>query len=152
MFSHLLRASRLATIVCAAATIAAVPATAAAQAPPPPAPAPDSATIAARRAALVSDLRNVATAQEAYFADAVRYARTRAELRGYVSSNGVTLYILVASPTSHSAVAVHRDIPDLTCGIAFGTPHPITGADTDGAVTCRMPDGSLFTPQRPGRR
>jgi hypothetical protein len=104
----------------------------------------DSATVVARRTALVSDLRNVATAQEAYFADHARYARTYRELTGYRTSSGVTLYVAVSSTTSHSAVAVHRDVPDLICGIAFGAPNPVSGEPADGTVTCRMPDGAVF--------
>ena len=48
-------------------------------------------------ATLRSDLRNLVTAQEAYFADHVTYAASLRQLQSYQASPGVTVVILTSS-------------------------------------------------------
>jgi hypothetical protein len=93
---------------------------------------------------LTSDLRNYVTAQEAFFADNVRYAgRIRSlaasEFR-YHASRGVTVVVLTASDRGHSAIAIHDDLPDHVCAIRVGdVPPPLNDAAEEGEATCRRP-------------
>ena len=77
-------------------------------------------------ASMKSDLRNLVTAQEAYFADNVTYASTVSNL-SYNYSAGVTVTISAATGQGWSATASHNSTTK-TCGIYVGiaTP-PITG-------------------------
>lgn len=116
----------------------------------PPTP-PDSLSIAARRAAMISDLRNFVVAQEAYFADNVIYAPRMKDLsRNYRTSAGVSIFILSASKTGHAAIATYRDTIDLVCAVGAGRPNPF-GEGEEGRVICRMPDGTLYPPTGPPR-
>src|SRR5512132_512483 len=79
-------------------------------------------------AAMKSDLRNLVTAQESYFADNVTYATTTSNL-SYNSSAGVTVTVSGATGTGWSATASHNGTSK-TCGIYVGaSTAPITGAN-----------------------
>ena len=114
---------------------------------------PDSVRILRNRVAMVSDLRNLITAQEAYFADHLRYAPRMVDLAPrYTASDGVTIVVLNGAATGHSAIAIHRDSPDLVCAIAIGAnaQNPIADGP-EGAVICRLPDASIYNLRTPGR-
>lgn len=97
------------------------------------------------RAAMKSDLRNLVTAQESYFADYVSYTRafTVDSMRsGYDDSwvpwpsTGVTVTIGVATDRGWSATARHADLGSMVCGIFVGdAPPPIAGA-REGEPMC----------------
>ncbi len=92
----------------------------------------------AYRAAMRSDLRNLATAQESYFADNVTYAASLDALGDYfTTSGGVTIRILAASARGWAGVAVHEQVPDGKCGIYIGdaTP-PFPEVRNEGEVRC----------------
>jgi prepilin-type N-terminal cleavage/methylation domain-containing protein len=57
----------------------------------------------------LSDLRNMVTAEEAYFADKQTYSATTAELTlyGYTPSNNATGSVVGANATSYSMTASH---------------------------------------------
>jgi TonB family protein len=110
-------------------------------------PAPssaDSATVAARRAALKSDLKNYAVSQEAFFADNGHYATSLRDLRKvFQPSAGVIVVMLAASGASHSAIAIDRTMTDLVCALDIGPAGKAAGAfgrSTNGAPVCRGPD------------
>lgn len=90
----------------------------------------------ANAAALRSDLRNLASAQEAYFAENATYTVSTAQL-DLVSTNGVTITINAASASGWSATATHPQSFPLTCAIFSGTvaSHPYP-TDPEGVVTC----------------
>ena len=71
-------------------------------------------------AAMKSDLRNLVTAEEAYFADNTAYTVTAAAMN-YSESAGVTVVIaLVAGPpAAYSATAAHSGTAE-TCAIYLG--------------------------------
>jgi hypothetical protein len=137
-------------VTCAAAM--AIPCDAQSTPPTPPQPPTrlDSVSIAARRAAMISDLRNFVVAQEAYFADNGTYAGRMKDLSNYRTSNGVSVIILSASKTGHTAIATYRDTIDLTCAVGAGRANPF-GEGEEGRVICRMPDGSMYPPASPPR-
>jgi hypothetical protein len=92
----------------------------------------------AYRAALRSDLRNLVTAQEVYFADHLTYAPSLAALGSLFSpSTDVTLTIMASSATGWSAVGVHERRPDARCGIFIGdaTP-PFPEVQNEGEPEC----------------
>jgi type IV pilus assembly protein PilA len=86
-------------------------------------------------AAMKSDLRNMVTAQESYFADYVTYTTSQANLN-YNASTGVTATIGGLSGTGWNATASHNGTTK-TCGIFVGTSTaPITGA-SEGEPKCQ---------------
>ena len=85
-------------------------------------------------ASMKSDLRNLVTAEESYFADNVTYATTTANL-SYNSSAGVTVTVSGATGTGWSATASHNGTTK-TCGIFVGAATaPITGQN-EGEPKC----------------
>ena len=86
-------------------------------------------------ASMKADLRNLITAQEAYFADQTTYATTLSNLQYNVSA-GNTVTIGTATGTGWTATSKNNAVTT-TCGIYVGavTP-PITG-EAEGAPTCQ---------------
>ena len=60
-------------------------------------------------AAAMSDLRNAATAQEAFYTDSQTYTGTTTDLtsRGYTPSSNVTLAVTAHSTSQYTMTAVH---------------------------------------------
>ena len=83
-------------------------------------------------AAMKSDLRNLVTAQEAYFSDYTTYASSTANLTNYNSSTGVTVTIGSGTGTGWSATSSHNATPK-TCSIWIGT---VTGSGNEGEAIC----------------
>ena len=85
-------------------------------------------------AAMKSDLRNLVTAQESYFADQVTYTSSQTGLN-YNASNGVTITIAGVAGTGWNATAAHNGTLK-TCGIYLGTASaPVAGAN-EGEPKC----------------
>ena len=86
-------------------------------------------------ASMKSDLRNLVTAQEAYFADnSSAYASSISNLgtSRYKSSTGVTVTISAGTTTSWAAEASHSGLPSTkTCSISVGG-----GATNEGEPVC----------------
>ncbi len=91
----------------------------------------------ANAAALRSDLRNLASAQEAYFYENARYTTDTTMLK-YRGSPGVVLTIIGATTSGWSVKATHPLSYPLTCtvfvGVVSAPPFP---GDAEGVVTCR---------------
>ena len=86
-------------------------------------------------ASMKSDLRNLVTAQEAYFADNVTYATTTSNLQ-YNSSAGVTVTVAGATGTGWSATATHNATTK-TCGIFVGAATAPISGQTEGTPVCQ---------------
>jgi type IV pilus assembly protein PilA len=85
-------------------------------------------------AAMKSDLRNLVTAQESYFADNVTYTSNSANMN-YSASTGVTVTPGAATGTGWNATAKHNATTK-TCGIFVGgAAAPIAGAN-EGEPKC----------------
>ncbi len=85
-------------------------------------------------AAMKSDLRNLVTAEESYFADNVTYTTSQANMN-YNSSTGVTVTVGTANGTGWNATASHN-ATSKTCGIYVGAAAaPISGAN-EGEPKC----------------
>ena len=74
-------------------------------------------------AAMRSDLRNLETAQEAYYVDNITYAAALADLGTmFLVSPGVTIAIDSASQTGWGGTATHASTP-LSCSVAVTRAH-----------------------------
>jgi type IV pilus assembly protein PilA len=88
-------------------------------------------------ATLKSDLRNLVTAEEAYFADNTTYT-TALSTTQFDASQGVTYLVTTASGTGWAATATHVGLVGATpsgCHIAIGTASSTAGQD-EGAPYC----------------
>jgi type IV pilus assembly protein PilA len=89
-------------------------------------------------ASIKSDLRNLATAQEAYFYDHSTYATDEA-LLNYRRSTGVITDVVSGNAQGWSASAHHPAADPLTCGIAFGNhTNPVEPGTAEGAIGCSI--------------
>jgi type IV pilus assembly protein PilE len=90
-------------------------------------------TAKANVAAAMSDLRNLATAQESYFYTHATYAPTIA-LLGATSSPGITLTVVEATPAGWSATAVRPGNVSVTCALFYGSAVPVPPATVAGQI------------------
>jgi len=90
----------------------------------------------ANAAALKSDLRNLATAQEAYFYDFSAYASSTAQL-SFNKSPGVVLSIVTATRSGWAAIATHPASFPLTCALFQGNVAALPPATVEGLIGCQ---------------
>jgi type IV pilus assembly protein PilA len=88
--------------------------------------------------AMKSDLRNLVTAEEAYFADSTKYTSTVANLKFSVS-NGVNTPAINTGSGWWNATITHTQLTasGAECAIAINTTNPIATADSSGAPACK---------------
>jgi len=84
-----------------------------------------------------SDLRNLATAQEAYAGDATAYyaGSVPSSALVYSPSQGIAVNITEATTTGWAAVASTAKTPR-TCALFAGTAAPPSPATTQGVIAC----------------
>jgi prepilin-type N-terminal cleavage/methylation domain-containing protein len=89
-------------------------------------------------ASMKSDLRNLASSQEAYWVDNRTYYLGALPGAGiqYQSSPGVTVTIVDATGAGWSARATGLPLTTVQCVIFYGTTPPIPPATADAAVAC----------------
>jgi prepilin-type N-terminal cleavage/methylation domain-containing protein len=90
----------------------------------------------ANAAALRSDLRNLASAQESYFFEYTTYSTDTSALR-YSGSPGVEITIVDATVGGWSAIATHPLSYPLTCALFSGNITPAAPATVEGVVACQ---------------
>ena len=87
-------------------------------------------------AAMKSDLRNLVTAEESYFADQVSYTTSTTAVN-FTPSSGVTLTIGVATGTGWNATSSHNALPaGKTCGIFVGSAAAPVAGGNEGEPKC----------------
>jgi prepilin-type N-terminal cleavage/methylation domain-containing protein len=86
-------------------------------------------------ASMRSDLRNLVTAQETYYADNVTYAAVITNLT-YSLSAGNTITVTAATGTGWSATAKGNGTTK-TCGIFVGTATPPITGQVEGSPACQ---------------
>jgi prepilin-type N-terminal cleavage/methylation domain-containing protein len=86
-------------------------------------------------AGMKSDLRNLVTAQEAYFADNVTYATTTTNLN-YNASAGDVITVTSATGTGWAATS-SNNATTKTCGIFVGSATPPITGQSEGAPVCQ---------------
>ena len=82
-----------------------------------------------------SDLRNLATAEEAFFYDSVKYTSSLVNLNNFSPSSGVTLTV-TASPGGWNAIANHAYTPR-RCYLFAGAGPPVPPATVEGRIVCQ---------------
>ena len=89
-------------------------------------------------ASMKSDLRNLASSQEAYWVDNRTYYLGALPGAGiqYQNSPGVTVTIVDATGAGWSARATGLPLTTVQCVIFYGTTPPIPPATADAAVAC----------------
>ena len=90
----------------------------------------------AHAGAIKSDLKNLATAQEAYFYENGTYTDQLDDLN-LDSSSGVVLTIEEASAGGWSALATHPAAFPLECAIYLGNAAVLDPATVEGLIGCR---------------
>jgi type IV pilus assembly protein PilA len=85
--------------------------------------------------AMKSDLRNLVTAEEAFFSDSSRYTATLTQLQ-YKNSTGVMTPALNTGPGYWSATVTHSQLASSTCGIGVNTTNPQVSTAGDGEPAC----------------
>ena len=89
-------------------------------------------------ASMKSDLRNLASAQEAFWVENRTYYAGVIPAAGFQfkTSSGVTVAIVSSTDAGWSARATAVPITTTQCVIFYGTTAPIPPATTDAAVAC----------------
>lgn len=80
-------------------------------------------------AAMKSDLKNLATAQEGYFSDAQTYSTSLTDVN-FTPSTGVNITVNAATATGWDASATHDAVASKTCTIEVG------GTGSEGEPVC----------------
>ena|SRR5206468_3444070 len=84
-----------------------------------------------------SDLRNLVTAEEAYFADSSAYTATLGNLK-YQSSTGMNSPAITTGAGWWSATNSHTQLTGVTCGIGMNTTNPLAGVTAaEGEPVCK---------------
>lgn len=86
-------------------------------------------------AQMKSDLKNLATAQEAFFYDSTNYTTSLPALNNFRPSTGVTVNVLEATPMGWSAEALHSQT-SRSCYLFNGAAAPVGNATVAGKITC----------------
>jgi type IV pilus assembly protein PilA len=87
-------------------------------------------------AAMKSDLRNLVTAEEAFFADSVKYTATMSQLN-YRPSTGVWTPSVVVGAGFWTAGTTHTQVTGKSCQIAVNTSNTLVPAAGDGEPACK---------------
>jgi type IV pilus assembly protein PilA len=90
----------------------------------------------ANASAIKSDLRNLMSAQEAYYYDYQVYAGSVAQL-AVQQSKGVILTIQEADASGWSATATHPQAYPLTCAVFVAGAAQLDPATVEGLIGCR---------------
>ena len=88
-------------------------------------------------AAMKSDLRNLVTAEEAYFSDSGKYTVYDTAVLKFKPSTGVSTPIIVPGAGYWSATVTHSQIPNFTCGIGVNTVNTVVSSAGDGEPACK---------------
>src|SRR5438270_4543929 len=91
--------------------------------------------------AMKSDLRNLVTAEEAFFSDSTYYvaASTLVTKNSFKNSSGVGVPNVVPGPGFWSATVTHSQLAGSTCGIGVNTTNPTIPSAAGGEPSCFVP-------------
>ena len=87
--------------------------------------------------AMKSDLRNLATAEEAFFYDSAKYTANFALMNNFVASAGVVLQINQATGSGWAATTTSLYAPGRQCALFSGSATPQAPATAEGLITCQ---------------
>jgi type IV pilus assembly protein PilA len=86
-------------------------------------------------AAMRSDLRNLATAEEGYYYSNSAYSNSLPQLN-VLTSSGVTISVPEATTGGWSASATHVALGAEKCTVYFGTATALAPSTLEGRITC----------------
>lgn len=86
-------------------------------------------------AGMRSDLRNLATSEEAYFYDHTQYT-TFLDSVQFTPSNGDAVIVVEATPTGWAATSANPASYPHFCALFLGTATPVAPATAQGVVAC----------------
>ena len=91
--------------------------------------------------AMKSDLRNLLTAEEAFFSDSTYYttATNLTTRNTWKSSTGVGMPAVTTGAGFWKATVTHSQLAGATCGIGVNTTNPILSTAGDGEPSCYVP-------------
>ncbi len=87
--------------------------------------------------AMKSDLRNLATAEEAFFYDSSKYTNTLVLMNNFAASAGVVLVINQATGSGWAATTTSLYAPGRQCALFSGSATPQPPATSEGRITCQ---------------
>jgi prepilin-type N-terminal cleavage/methylation domain-containing protein len=90
----------------------------------------------ANKSAMMSDLRNLTTAEEGYMFENDTYTSVLSAM-SYNASPGVTVNINTATASGWSASATNPASYPLTCAIFYGNVPPLSPAAIEGLINCQ---------------
>ena len=87
--------------------------------------------------AMKSDLRNLVTAEEAFFSDSAKYTQTLSQLK-FQSSTGVNAPVIATGAGYWTATVEHTQLPGQSCGLGINTTNPLSGVvAAEGEPACK---------------
>lgn len=86
--------------------------------------------------AMKSDLRNLASAEEAFFSDSARYTANLASLV-FDPSSGVASPSISVYSGAWAATVTHTQLPGAQCGIGINTTNPTVTSAGEGEPACK---------------
>ncbi|MFL5613618.1 MAG: type IV pilin protein [Gemmatimonadaceae bacterium] len=91
--------------------------------------------------AMKSDLRNLVTAEEAFFSDSTYYtsATNLISRNTWKSTTGVNTPAVTTGAGYWSATVSHTQLAGATCGIGVNTTNPTVSTAGDGEPSCYVP-------------
>ena len=92
----------------------------------------------AYKTAMISDLRNLVTAEEAFFSDSGHYSTTLDSSNvKFAPSTGVRLPIVVTGSGYWTATNSHTQLAGVVCTIAMNTANPNVTSAGEGEPACK---------------
>ena len=86
--------------------------------------------------AAISDLRNLVTAEEAFFADSSKYTATVSQLK-YQNSQGVSSPTIATGAGYWTATTTHTQLAGVSCGVSINTTNPVVASAAEGQPICK---------------
>jgi type IV pilus assembly protein PilA len=86
--------------------------------------------------AMKSDLRNLVTAEEAFFSDSSKYTGTIAQLK-YQNSTGTVAPTITTGAGYWYATNAHTQLAGMQCGISINTTNPLQAGASEGNPVCQ---------------
>ena len=88
--------------------------------------------------AMKSDLRNLVTAEEAFFSDSSKYTTNTTAIK-FQKSAGTNMPVITTGTGSWTATNSHTQLSGATCGIGINTTNPIITTAAEGEPACYTP-------------
>jgi len=92
----------------------------------------------AYKTAMISDLRNLVTAEEAFFSDSGKYSTVIDSSHvKFAPSTGVGLPAITTGAGYWTATNVHTQLAGVVCGIGMNTTNPTVSSAGEGEPACK---------------